>query len=228
MSQAVKQKNRGTRFQALNISSNSRRRVRALSMESRPKAGSSVSSGTACPSGTRIRYLLKMASNCASMTRCTSFSDGVVTARSAVIRYKLTDPVAGLLLLGTWMLYWPLRRGKRGRAGPWTASGRWHPPCICIWVENRGGLLSPLECQRRNLAPGGPVSAKSFPTAFGAGPGRPPTCLSPAGRTCTCRSGKWFSCSTTSVPGRQEQRGAASAPARQSRDDAGPTLVPVK
>jgi hypothetical protein len=77
-----------------NISSNSRRRVRAL-IESRPKAGSSVSSGTSCPSGTRTRYLLKMVSNCAFITRCTSFSDGVVAARSAVKRYKLTNPSQG-------------------------------------------------------------------------------------------------------------------------------------
>ena len=55
------------------------------------------------------------------------------------------------------------------------------------------------------------------------GPGRPTTCPSPAGWDLGCRSGKWFACSTTSVPERQEQRDAAAAAARQSRDDAQPS-----
>jgi hypothetical protein len=146
-----------------NVSPNSRRSVRAL-IESRPKAGSSVSSGRSCPSGTRTRYLLKMVYDCASFTRCTSFSDGVVAARSAVKRYKLTNPPQGCCYSEHGVL---ASRRVSGGAGPLTASGRRHPPCICIWVENRGGLFSPSRVPTPEFGTRGPVSAKSFRPLLG-------------------------------------------------------------
>jgi hypothetical protein len=114
-----------------NFSSNSRRRVRAL-IESRPKAESSVSRGTSCPSGTRTRYLLTMVSNCTSITRCTSL-------------------VAGILLLGTWSV--GLTTGK------WWEPGRGPHPGGGTHVASASGsrivadCCPPLECQRPNLAP---------------------------------------------------------------------------
>ena len=56
-----------------------------------------------------------------------------------------------------------------GGALPCTASGRWHPPCICIRVENRGGPLAPSRCQCPQFGAGGPVSAEFFDRSWGYG-----------------------------------------------------------
>ena len=91
------------------------------------------------------------------MTRWPSFSDGVVAARSAVIRYKLTDPVAGLLLLGTWSI--GLTAGKWGELGRGlhpdggthlaSASGsRIVADCCPPSSANAGNLAPEARCQQ--------------------------------------------------------------------------------
>ena len=79
-------------------------------------------------------------------------------------RYELTNPSQGCYYSEHGVL---ASRRVSGGVGPWTASGRWHPPCICIWVENRSGLLSPTRVPTPEFGAGGPVSAKSFRPLLG-------------------------------------------------------------